>query len=58
MSELVSSTMPNCSELEVKHGVTNLGIHVMISVHKIIIILVAPSFEAAKTVFLEFKLSS
>ena len=56
--ELVSSTMPNLPELEAKHGVKNLGIHVMVSAHKIIIGLDAPSFEAAEMVLLESKLAS
>ncbi len=56
--ELVSTSMPKLPELEAKHGVTNLGIHVMISAHKIIVILEAPSFEAAEMVLLESKLVS
>ena len=56
--ETVASSMPSLPELEVKHGVTNVGIHVMIGAHKIVVILDAPSFEAAEMVLLESKLVS
>jgi hypothetical protein len=56
--QTVSSSMPSLSDLEKKHGVTNVGIHVMIGAHKIVVILNAPSFEAAELVLLESKLVS
>ncbi len=54
--DIVSSSMPNLPDLERKHGVTNVGIHVMLGAHKIVIILDAPSFEAAEMVLLESRL--
>ena len=56
--EIVASSMPSLPDLEAKHGVTNVGIHVMIAAHKIVVILEAPSFEAAEMVLLESKLVS
>ena len=50
--------MPGLPELERKRGVKNLGIHVMIGAHKIVVIMDAPSFEAAEMVMLEARLIS
>ncbi|MFQ5875053.1 MAG: hypothetical protein ACE5JL_14830 [Dehalococcoidia bacterium] len=54
----VQESMPRIPELEKKHNVKNLGIHVMIGAHKAVIILDAPSFEAAEMVLLESRLIS
>ena len=56
--DIVSSSMPNLPDLERKHGVKNVGIHVMLGAHKIVILMDAPSFEAAEMVMLESKLFS
>ena len=53
---VVSESMPQIPELEKKHGVKNLGIHVTLGLHKMVIILDAPSYEAAEMVLLESRL--
>ncbi|GEM_PF-2337471 len=50
---IVGQAMPKIPDLEQKHNVKNLGMHVMISSHKTVMILDAPSFEAAEMVLLE-----
>ena len=50
--------MPKLPELEQKHNVTNVGIHVMLGSHKIVIIMDAPSFEATELLLLESQLLS
>ncbi|MFQ5933343.1 MAG: hypothetical protein ACE5KI_01710 [Dehalococcoidia bacterium] len=55
---VVQESMPKIPELEQKHNVKNLGIHVMIGSHKSVIMLDAPSFDAAEKVLLESRLIS
>jgi hypothetical protein len=55
---IVSESMPKIPDLEKKHNVKNLGIHVMMGAHKNVIILDAPSYEAAELLLLESKLIS
>ena len=54
--DIVTSSMPKIPELEKKYGVKNLGIHVMMSAHKSVILLDAPSYEAAEMVLFESQL--
>jgi len=56
--ETVASFMPSLPKLEAKHRVTNVGIHVMISARKIVVLLDVPSFEVAEMVLLESRLVS
>ncbi len=51
--DLVRAAMPTVPELEKKHGVKNLGTHVLLGSHKTVMILEAPSFQAAELVLLE-----
>ena len=55
---VVSASMPQIPELEKKHGVTNQGIYVTLGLHKMVIILDAPSYEAAEHLLLESKMIS
>jgi hypothetical protein len=54
--DIVAGAMPTIPDLEKKHGVKNLGIHVMLGSHKNIMILDAPSYEAAELLLLESKM--
>ena len=44
----ITSIMPKVAELEQKNQVTISGIHVMLGAHKLVMIMDAPSFEAAE----------
>ena len=46
--DTITSVMPKVAELELKNQVTIRGIHVMLGAHKIVLIMDAPSFEAAE----------
>ena len=56
--DIVGASMPQIPELEKKHGVKNLGMHVMMGSHKTVMILDAPSYEAAEMVLLESQMIS
>ncbi len=55
---VVAESMPKIPDLEKKHNVKNLGIHVMLGSHTNVMILDAPSYEAAEMVLLESRLLS
>ena len=56
--DVVAASMPHMPELEKKHGVKNLGTYIMMGSHKNIIVMDAPSYDAAEMVLLESKLMS
>ena len=51
--DLVNTAIQKVSDVEQKHAVKNLGVHVMLGAHKIVVIMDAPSFDAAEAVLLE-----
>ncbi len=53
---IVGESMPKIPEIEKKHGATNEGIHVTLGAHVMVIIMDAPSFQAAEHVLLEARL--
>ena len=55
---MIGEAMPKVPELEKKHNVKNLGTYVLLGAHKNVMILDAPSFEAAELVLLESKMIS
>ncbi len=50
--------MPKVPELEKKYNVKNLGTHVMMGSHKAVMILDAPSYEAAEMLLLASQMIS
>mgnify|MGYP001185768906 FL=1 len=55
---MTGEAMPKVPELAKKHNVKNLGTYVLLGAHKNVMILDAPSFEAAEMVLLESKMIS
>ncbi len=53
---IVTESMPKIPDLEKKHNVTNLGMHVTLGGHTMVIILDAPSYQAAEMVLLESRM--
>lgn len=53
---IVGEAMPKVPDLEKKHNVENLGTYVLLGAHKNVLILDAPSFEAAELLLLESKM--
>ncbi len=56
--DVISEAMPKIPDLEKKYNVKNLGMYVMIGSHKTVMILDAPSYEAAEMVLLESRMIS
>ena len=55
---MIGEAIPKVPDLEKKHGVKNLGTWVLLGAHKNVLILDAPSYEAAEHLLLESKMIS
>ena len=53
MYELVSDSMAKVPDLEKRYNVKNLGTHILISLHKQVMVLEAPDYAAVESVLIE-----